>query len=488
MSIKDAHLNILPELLFIEPALSFVLSYAQKVGVDEERVQHIYNAIKPAVLMVIENHQAASSSEFVTISISESNGRLIVKVLNKGVPILPGYAAKFVPHLAKSGKIQDIIDKFSVENLGREGQAVTFEIKLGKREFSHDLVPSSHKIEIKDQDIVIRTLNDGEEGSLSQLFYFVYGYNYINEFVYYPEKIKKMIQDAKLISVVGASPNGRLLGHVGLIQWNSDPPVYEPCLGVTDPTVKARGLFRKIFQKAMEKLNNLPMQYCFFDFVTNHDYSQRLISRYGTCDMALFIGCQTSKTQAKLEKLGIGKDPVMTDRYTILYSVIHGVKYPFGKEVLLPNNLGEVFGFLLKPLNAEWVPASRFSALSHDGSYQVYLDPVQNAVVFDCVEPGIKALKELTSDWRQLMKDGYQYAAVEVSLEKPGMGQLHDMLAEEGFFASGFVPYHKSDKLGFRFQALAPTKVDFSEIKVYSKTAKKLLELIKNDYERKCFI
>ncbi|MEP7168227.1 MAG: DEAD/DEAH box helicase family protein, partial [Bacteroidota bacterium] len=39
-------------------------------------------------------------------------------------------------------------------------------------------------------EVTIREILPGEEAALSQLFYFVYGYNYINESVYYPEKIK----------------------------------------------------------------------------------------------------------------------------------------------------------------------------------------------------------------------------------------------------------------------------------------------------------
>ena len=65
----------------------------------------------------------------------------------------------------------------------------------------------------------------GEEDSLSRLFYLVYGYDYINEFVYYPEKIKAMIEAGDLLSIVAARPNGRLVGHVGLVRRHREPAV-----------------------------------------------------------------------------------------------------------------------------------------------------------------------------------------------------------------------------------------------------------------------
>lgn len=475
--------------LFVEPVLSFISSYLKKLGVFSQRYKNISEIIEKAIFLVIKKDVGVHAEHFIKITVFGSDGKLIIKILNSGAPVLTSDLARLLSSTAQNKDIGKYVDKFSLENLGRLGQAITLEIKLGQETFStKEAAPVKHNEEliVKEEDFEVRLLREGEEGSLSRLFYFVYGYDYINEFVYYPEKIKKMIRDGNLISVVAALKNGKLLGHGGLQKWNDAPPIYEPCLGITDPTVKSKGLFKKIFKKSMEIAGALDMQYCFFDFVTNHDYSQRLVAKYGTCDMAIFAGCQTSKTQAKLERLGIGKDPIASDRYSILLSITPGVPYPFGKELFLPNNIGEMFGFLLKPLNIAWFPASRFNTLDQNGEYEMHLEPAQQSVVFDFVKPGFKAAKSIVNDWHELMKEGYQYAAVDVELSEPGLGQLYDFLSGHGFFVSGFIPYRRSDKLGFRFQALAPTKVDFSEIKVYSKTAKKLLEVIKSDYERNC--
>ena len=234
----------------------------------------------------------------------------------------------------------------------------------------------------------------------------------------------------------------------------------------------------------MKTVQTLPVQYCFFDFVTNHDYTQRFVARYNPVDMALFIGCQSCETQAKLEKLGIGVDPKQTDRYSLLLSVIPQVKHPFGKSVALPINLGETLGFLLTPLNISWVPAPRFQMLPPDGECQTHLQPAQGAVIFDLIRPGRKALEKILQEWHQLLRNGYQYAAVDICLASPGIGQLYDVLAANGFFVAGFIPYHHSDKLGIRFQSIGPTKLDFNEVIVFSPTAKRLLEIIRNNYER----
>lgn len=182
--------------------------------------------------------------------------------------------------------------------------------------------------------------------------------------------------------------------------------------------------------------------------------------------------------------VGYGLGPKETDRYTLLVSVIPEVKHPFGKEIFLPNNLGEMFGFLLGPLNLLWNPAPRFEMLPLGGDYQTHLQPLQNAVQFDLFWPGRNAIENIIRDWRKLLKVGYQYAAIDVPIGVRGISNLYDILSDHGFFVAGFIPHHYSDKLGFRFQTVGHTKLDFNEIKVFGEGTKKLLEIVRENYER----
>ena len=110
------------------------------------------------------------------------------------------------------------------------------------------------------------------------------------------------------------------------------------------------------------------------------------------------------------------------DRYSLLYSVIPRVKHPFGREVELPNNLGDLLGFLLKPLNIIWTPTPRFQTLPAQGEFQTHLQPAQNAVVFDLLKTGRDAVDRLLRDWHQLLRNGYKYGAVDVAVSSRESG------------------------------------------------------------------
>lgn len=471
----QARLEISNETAFLEAVTAFIEACAKRYGLPPARLEKLKGAAQAALTLVATSHHEGNTEAPIAVTLAHEEGSLMIEILNKGLPLA-----------ALPGQNNAGVDCLRIENEGRLGQTITLEMRLPPSPMRQQALSQSaarRQIAPKDEEIAIRELGPKEETALSQLFYFVYGYNYINELLYYPEKIRAMIEQKKLLSTVAALSNGRILGHVGLVKKNEAPSVYEAAMGAVDPLVKSRGLFSKIFDAVMKQMAATPMHYCVFDFVTNHALSQKTIAPYGTCEMALFVGCQSSITQAKLEKLGLGPDPEDMNRYSILLSIIPRIRQPFGAEVLLPESIGETLGFLLKPLGLDWVPTPRFYPLPPGGQYQINCQPTQGAVVFDLFEPGRKAVEAILTHWSELLRDGYEYAAIEVPLELPGLGDLHQMLAEHGFFVAGFIPYRLSARLGFRFQAIGHARVAFDKVRMATESGKKLLGVVSKECE-----
>jgi len=488
----SARLEIPAQQAFLEPVLGFVLAYAARFERGEAAQAELRAAVKAALEMVIDNNAQAASREPVGVEVREESGQLWVTIINRGAPILlkGGRGGVHAAYYAKFHEASQHADSVTFENSGRQGQSVVLQVRLGPEAAAKSLRAEAPQAPVipEDEMIEVRSLLPGEEDTLSRLFYLVYGYDYINEFVYYPEKIRVMIEAGDLHSIVAVRPNGRLVGHVGLMRRQREPAVFEAGMGAVDPMVKSRGLFGEIFSKTMGVVRQTPMQYCLCDCVTNHAFSQRHVAKFGGFEMALYAGCQSRETQARLERLGLGKDPEGMLRYSLLVSVIPRTAHPFGEDIVLPESIGERFGFLLKPLGLAWSPAPRFQTLPAVGSFKTSTQKAQSAALFDLAEPGQEAAEDIVEEWRELLRDGFAYAAVEVPLDRPGLGPLYDLLSSNGFFASGFVPYHCSARLGFRFQALGPTKVAFEEVKIATEHGKKLLSAVKKDYEANCLL
>ncbi|MBI4402880.1 MAG: hypothetical protein HY537_01890 [Deltaproteobacteria bacterium] len=475
-------MQIPPDQSFIDPSIHFAISFAQNLGVAVDRLNGLRGVFTSALTQLMDCNREGESDSPILLDVFEEDGRLVIELINRGVPIFTQGST-----LSRLQEASQQMDRLSIENLGASGQRLVIEMNLGSMatQRSVEKLGLPEKTNgFDEQNIELCELICGQEKKLTELFYFVYGYNYINEAIYYPEKIRAMWESGKLISIAAALPDGRLAGHVGLMKSNENPLVYEPCFGIVHPGIKSHGLFSRLFGRAMDKLHQLPMDYCVFDCVTNLDFSQRLVSRAGACDLALFVGSQGSQTQAKLSRLGIGSDPHVSDRYSILYSIITGSLNPFGKQIHLPESLGEMLGFLLMPFGMTWNPTPRINSLPREGHYKTSFQPRQNAVLFDLMKPGRRALASILDEWKELLRNGYRYGAVELSVQEPGLDHVYDLLAEQGFFVAGFIPYHLSRSLGVRFQSMGPTHIDFDEIKVFSKTAKKLHGVVERDYQR----
>lgn len=465
----------------ISPSINFIERWAEEERISRQDLKNLTASAGSFLYRFIDFNAQAESRGDVEIELSRNDSGFFVTITNSGLPLFKEDMPELsTPDRLEATRLRRGLKWLEYTNCGRVGQKVTLGIESARASLNPPPVIEKHS----DDSIRIRELAPGEEADLSRLFFKVYRYRYINDYVYYPDKIAEMIRDGRLISIVAEMPDGSLAGHVGLVRWNREPAVYEAALGVVDPTYKNNGLFGRIFHRAQEIKNSLPCQYCIYDFVTNHPFTQKHVSRYGYHDLALCLGNQVSETQARLSDLGIGMDPKDMDRYSLLVAIAPGVEKPFGSEVCLPVPIGEATEFLLRPLNLRWVPAPRFHSLAREGDFTLALQPEQRAAYFDFFQPGLSAVHRIINQVQALLRDGYQYAGVDVPLEAPGLGQLYDILASHGFFMSGFIPYRYSARLAFRFQFLAPTKVSFDNIKLYSEGGRKLLELVRTDYER----
>ena len=477
------HLEVPPRIAFVDLVTDFVRTSTNTFRLGDTKEAALTRSARTAIEAVIREAGNRRDPATLSIKVQPWPTRVCVAIHNRGTPVF--VRDEDLEH-ARTHLLQHGIDDVELQNLGRDGQLITLS---ALRELD---VPRSLRdvslLQLPDSDIEIRPLGPGEEYELSRLFHSVYGYDYINEFVYFPEKLRSMVDEGQLVCMVAVSHGAdgkRLISHTGMQRLSSEPLVYDGGFGgITDPKVKSRGTFGRVFQAVMDWTANTPTRYQEFHIVTNHDFTQRRCAVYGVHETALFVGAQSRETQAKLERLGIGADPEDMDRYSVFKGVLPRCESPFGKEIHLPEALGEMLGFLLPRLGLTWLPAPRFDQLPQGGDVIATFEETQSSVHFDFVKTGREALQRIIHDWSLHLRNGYEYAAVDIPVKNRGLSQIYEALASHGFFVGGFVPFHHGEELAIRFQTVGPTKVAFHKIRAYSENAQRLLRVIQSDYER----
>lgn len=476
MKIFQAKLN-----LAIDPSQSpvmdgFVSGFLNQPEFAEANHNYLKTVLDKLWGSILSNNLDAYTREDLQLTLSSShvNGALLIQadLNNGGRPII----------------FEDLDDDFLSEGQ-QEGFSVSQKIDRGQhislKLESDQPVPKVLEAQpsiFEAGELVIRPLEDGEEVEVARLFFDVYGYSYIHSYVYNHLELARKIKGGDLVSFV-AVLDGKIIGHLGIVRHKKDPLILEAALGVVDPRAKAGGVFGKMFKSSIDYIKSQPIQFCIYDFVTNHDYSQKLVAKYGFRELAIDIGSQSPQLQAKMDRLGLGEDSSEMDRYSLLIATESFSENPFGKHVYVPSCLSEIASIVLPPLGLQWHHESRFSPLAKGGQVIKTIHNEQKSIHFTISESGSDALRKVLQDWSHYAKLGFEYASVDVDLGQPGLGQIRDVLASYGFFIGGFVPFNMSRQLGFRFQTVLK-RVAFDHIKIATQTGQQILQLIRQDYEQ----
>lgn len=444
-----------------------IRAHGQSKGLNPVQLHHLEAEFIEAYARTIIHHQSLNQIAKLSVSLHDQNGKFAIELANHGAP--------FFGIFSRHSQFSEI--SRTETNMGRAGQRFRWEVRAPN-------IQSGQILQLRRRGraqgpVKVRRAESHEMPRLAQLFHKVYQYDYINEDVYFPDRMTAKLNSGEFVSFVATDTTGAWLGHVGLKRWNTDPLVYEPCLGLVDPTTQSTGVFSALFRDVMTYAKESQAEYLIIDFVTNHLLTQKFVAPFGSLDTALFLGCQTKETQANLERLGLGENPEEMDRYSLLYSIVPLRERPFGTEIELPGSVGSLLEPIVTSLGLEYRSEPRFHSTEALGAFSETIGDIQQAVSFDMHEPGLKCTEDLLERWQELKRTGTIYASVDIPLGTVPIGQIYDRLREGGFFLSGLVPTQASRSLSLRLQSLAPTRVDLDSLQLLSPNAQTLREIIR---------
>lgn len=191
--------------------------------------------------------------------------------------------------------LEKVVDQYRLINLGKDGVCIELvwrllnqniaNLELPLEAFCTDKVSTDHHALS-----AVRRLRSGEEIQVSRLVYRSYGYTYVSDALYYPEKIEMAISAGTLDSWVVADDTGELVGHIALMKSSPDALSVEWGMAVVSPRLRGRGVMKKMVEAMVAQLPKTNAVVAFAHAVAIHPFTQKTALEFGFQPLALQLG------------------------------------------------------------------------------------------------------------------------------------------------------------------------------------------------------
>ena len=252
----------------------------------------------------IEHAYPTGEHGTIELTIREDGGKLEFLVRDYGLPqdIAALEQKLHDASIPASSKIAmhwpgaDAVDELHWIGYGREGKAIQLvkwlhDSHITDQAHADALTPFDEEVPLAPaQEYTIRRMRPEEATQVSQLMYRAYGNSYLNDDVYYPDRVAALNASNSNISFVAVGADGKLAGHYAL-ERDEPGPVVEGGQAVVDPAHRGRGLLDRMKDAALAEARRLELVGVFADAVTAHTRTQQSDIKHGahlTCaDLAI---------------------------------------------------------------------------------------------------------------------------------------------------------------------------------------------------------
>ncbi len=490
-----AELAIPPRVDMLRPVQQMAAGLAERCGFDVAARGRIELAIEEVVCTILRYSfdEAKGGEGRVTVRCELVPPFFQVKVIDSGLPfdlsLVPGYdpAAAEKADMAEAGLslhlVKHCVERCQVVNEGRSG--VRFEMSWflpgdpvgepGVKEDAEDRAPPEPAGDV-------RVLGEEFAIQISRLVYRGYGYSYVYEDVYYPERICAHFRSGMLKSWGVATPSGRLVGHLALAKESPESGALEWGVAVVDPQWRGLGLMERMLQAAMAHAEEREEKVLCAHAVTAHPYTQKTCLKFGFQPVALLLGY----APATLQFRGIGQGLKQRESTVLAARCTHSLP---ALPLHLPRGLVSTILRLLGSLGAapgegQWREAD--NEIDFNGRQTEYA-----TLTAHCINVGKIQLSKVGGDVeqvlrrerRRLCRERVDVIYLTVDLADPGVGRAVRAAEENGFFLAGLVPM-MNPAYGLTLQYLNNFDVDFRTICAHGEQAEWLRDAVKGEKER----
>lgn len=466
---------------------------AKASGFDEADADAIVLATQEAASNVIEHAFLPEEDAAFDIVCEASPIRLKVIVRDKGLPFSPEAVKRYSADEVIEGKdpaglgfflMEKSVDEFSIHNLGYGGKEVHLVKYVHRRHIesivaTNELIPydrPEHRQEKPREKIPhrIEPMQPSQAIEISQCAYRTYGYRYVSEDIYYPERITAMNRSGSLVSAVAVTKDtDEVMAHAAL-EFDAQGDLCELGVAFTKPQFRNQGCLNELADHLLRAAREKGRNGVYARAVTSHPYSQKALARNGFKDCGIILGLAPPTL---FNKDADGTKP----RESIILS-FRSLSEPQAMRLYGPARHREILERIYRDLD---VPVTWAEAEDSPPSTGAHEDAVVVATVFGSLSHarivvqrcGRGLVKEVERNLKELTKRRVDTVNLYLDLGAPETARYAASFEALGFFFAGILP--SNTRQNFILQYLNNVPVEYNSISAASERAADMLAYIR---------
>lgn len=320
----------------------------------------------------------------------------------------------------------------------------------------------------------VRHFEPDDAPGVARLFYTVYGDGYPIDTFYIPERLTEENRRGSVRSVVARTDAGDVVAHVAFYRSSApNPTLYEYGLGLSLPAYRSTMAFFRTTRLIMDLVGKDGIDGIFGEAVCNHIITQKL-SKHAH-------GQETALEPALMPARAYEAEQSAEGRVGCL--VYSRIDRDCRRVLHVPAAYRDELTFLLDGLNLDReLVAADGGPASGEGAIEVQRFDFAGVARCTVVAPGAHLAAQLSELERDLRRDEYALIQCFVDLGKPWSGGVIELLRSQGYSLGGLLPiWFGDDGLLMQKHFVDP---DFGRLQIYSDRGRRLVEMVKRDWER----
>lgn len=460
----------------------------QRLSNQEKAAEAIGEAVTAACRFLIENALHAGSDGVLELFLNTDSVDFDLVVRNLGVPADVLHATHEGDGLLHWLEVRHGLSRVYFKNCGKSGQQIHLLMRHKHADvrtdqaFEHPTHPPGEHTGDRPYagGICIRRMRTGEALEVARCAYDAYGYSYVYETIYVPERFEALNQSNSIRSFVAVDDDGNIAGHASLVLAENHPGLADLAMVMTRKHYRGHNIATRLADACIEEARQSGLAGVYIESVTSHVYTQKFSHKLGMKDCGFLL----AHAPASLSFKGIDEDIHPRQSIVLAYlnvdqtAPVRAVFAPADMRELLQDiysQLGLKRSFADSPADSSEKDSEEFADKRAEVHAALHTDlEIGTLEVRQC---GQGAMEQIASNVRGFIQHGIQVVECFLCLDDPGTPALYEQMLEHRFFVTGVLPNPLAgDKLVL--QRLEGIVFDSDALAIANPSTRDLLEAV----------